>query len=490
MIVPTRPTRTDWRSGLRDLGERTPPATLVAWSGAAGAATSLLGARAVFLVGGCLFVILASTGRPILAVTLVTVLAGGVLGSWRLSVLAADPLAPSIGHTVSGFAVITGNWSGSPPAHRADASFVDEDGRRGRILLRLYARGDPPVRGTRLKVEGVLRRPRQAASGFDEAGLSARRGIRATLTPSRSTPVGHRGGLAGLTDELRSRALAAFAGAGSGDSAHLLAGLAIGADDRLSRAASDDMKDAGLSHLTAVSGENVALLVTLVVALAWLFGAGRGVALSISIATIVVYVAVVGPSASVQRAALVGIVVALSWLASRRAEPWHALGAAAAVLLAWNPWSLLDVGFQLSFAAVVAILVAARPLHRLLESTPVPQLIAPVLAVTVVCTLATAPIVWLQFGRLQFVGAVPANVLAEPAVAPITWLGVAAAAMEPIDLGLARAVAAAAGPLCAYVLLVARLCAGIEHVAAPWETSVLVAATVAVTGVVLVARRR
>jgi competence protein ComEC len=465
---------------------------VLAWSAAAGGASSLAGARIGDALAAGILIAVCLARRPLLVLAFVVFVTAGVLGSWRLSELGADPLRPLVGHRVSGVVTVTGNWSGTSPSHRADAGFVDEDGSRGRILLRLYTWAEPPPRGTRLAVTGRLGRPRRAASGFDEAGLAARRGIRAVLTPTTTTVVGRRGGLQGAADGLRARALIAFAGAGSGDSAHLLAGLAIGADDRLSRRAADDMTEAGLSHLTAVSGENVALLVTLVVATAWLLGAGRRLALTISLGALAVYVAVVGPSASVQRAALVGVVVALAWLASRPADPWHALGAAAAILLVWNPWSLLDVGFQLSFTAVVAILVAVRPLHRLLEGTPVPSLIAPGLAVTVACTLATAPIVWFHFGQLRFVGALPANVLAEPAVAPITWLGVGAAVLQPVDAGLASGLATIAGPLCAYVLLVARVCAAIERAAAPWEPALLVAtaATLGVAAVALASRRR
>ncbi len=90
---------------------------------------------------------------------LVAFVVGLVVGSSRLAALARDPLGPAVGHSVVGVVTVTGNWSGTSPSHRADAGFVGEDGRHGRILLRLYARGDPPARGTRLSVTGLLTRP-------------------------------------------------------------------------------------------------------------------------------------------------------------------------------------------------------------------------------------------------------------------------------------------------------------------------------------------
>src|SRR5439155_127276 len=81
----------------------------------------------------------------------------------------------------------------------------------------------------------------------------------------------------------------------------------------------------------------------------------------------------------------------------------------------WNPYTVLDAGFQLSFAAVVAIFVLAPRLAAALDGYPLPGKIAGFLAISTACGLATAPILWLQFHAVPLL-AVPANALAAPAV--------------------------------------------------------------------------
>ena len=99
-----------------------------------------------------------------------------------------------------------------------------------------------------------------------------------------------------------------------------------------------------------------------------------------------------------------------------QADPWHLYAAGLAVLLCWNPYDLLDPGFQLSFAAVAAIILVAPRFREALEGLPFLPGLRAATAVSAACTLVTAPIGWWHFGRLNLIAAVPANVLALPAV--------------------------------------------------------------------------
>jgi len=128
-------------------------------------------------------------------------------------------------------------------------------------------------------------------------------------------------------------------------------------------------------------------------------------------------------------------------------------------LLGWNPYTLFDAGFQLSFAAVVAIFVLVPRFQRFLEGYPLGKL-RPVVAVSGACGLATAPIVWLQFHSVQLL-AVPANALAAPVVAPLLVLALAAAATAPLSGGAAAALAWLNGWCAAYLVMVARLVGGL-----------------------------
>ncbi|HEX5147160.1 MAG TPA: ComEC/Rec2 family competence protein, partial [Conexibacter sp.] len=149
------------------------------------------------------------------------------------------------------------------------------------------------------------------------------------------------------------------------------------------------------------------------------------------------------------------------------ASRWYALLLAAAVTLALNPRADADVGWQLSFAAVVAIALLAAPVRAALRARRMPEPIADALAVSLAATLGTAPLLALHFHQLSLVG-LPANLLAAPAIAPITWLGMAAAALGQLSPVLARPLNALNQYPLAYVAWVAHTTAQLPHASIDW----------------------
>ena len=194
--------------------------------------------------------------------------------------------------------------------------------------------------------------------------------------------------------------------------------------------------------------------------LAWLLGLPRWFGQLGALAGIGSYVLAVGPQPSVIRAGIAGALGCLAWLSARQRDRWHFLLLGALVLLAWNPYNLLDAGFQLSFAAVAAIFVAVPRAKRLLEGYPMPRGAREVIAVSLACGLATAPILWFQFGRIP-VYTVPANALAAPVVAPLLGLALVAAIVAPLSPGIAALIAWANGCLAAYLAWCARFVGGL-----------------------------
>src|SRR5207245_1696388 len=148
----------------------------------------------------------------------------------------------------------------------------------------------------------------------------------------------------------------------------------------------------GLYHLLAVSGGNVLVVAGGTVTVALLLGISRLVAEALALAAIAAYVLAVGPQPSVIRAGIAGGLLSLAWLTGRQSDRWYALLVAAVALLAWNPWNLLDPGFQLSFAAVVSIFVLAPRFRHGLEGYPVPGWALDCIAISTACGLVTAPI--------------------------------------------------------------------------------------------------
>jgi competence protein ComEC len=142
-----------------------------------------------------------------------------------------------------------------------------------------------------------------------------------------------------------------------------------------------------------------------------------------------------------------GLVAAL---AGRPASRAYALLLAAAVTLLVNPRAAADPGWQLSFAAVVGIALGAGRVAGALRRRRVASGLAEATAMTVAATVATAPLIALHFGRVSLIG-LPANVLAAPAVAPVMWLGVVAAAIGQLSAALAVPFTALAALPAAYL---------------------------------------
>jgi competence protein ComEC len=217
--------------------------------------------------------------------------------------------------------------------------------------------------------------------------------------------------------------------------AELARGFVLGEDEEIDAATKEDFRRSGLSHLLAVSGENVTLLALLAMPVLGLLGIPLRERLLWVVGLIAVYVPVAGAGPSVQRAGVMGAIGVLAVLGGRRASRLYALALAAVVTLAIEPSVAADIGWQLSFAAVLGILLMAAPLKRAIAARlgegPWRRALAEGLAVTIAATLATAPLIAFHFETLSTTTLV-ANVLALPAVAPAMWLGMCSAALAQV----------------------------------------------------------
>jgi competence protein ComEC len=174
------------------------------------------------------------------------------------------------------------------------------------------------------------------------------------------------------------------------------------------------------------------------------------------LAAICGYVLAVGAQPSVVRAGIAGALGSLAWLAGRERDAHYGLIVAAAALLGWDPYNALDPGFQLSFAAVLAIFFLAPRFRSWLEGYPFPPGLRTVVAVSTACGLATAPISWFQFHQIPLL-TVPANAVGGFVVAPMLVLALVCALLAPVAPPLASALAWANGWLAAYLAACAHL---------------------------------
>ena len=276
--------------------------------------------------------------------------------------------------------------------------------------------------GSEVRAEGVLQEPEPW-----RAASLRRQGIGLTLRVERiDRGPGGRGGLTGWIDEVRLRAETAL-GRGMPDrEAALARGFVLGEDDRIDPRTRDDFRRSNLAHLLAVSGENVILLGVLAWPLLALLGLPLRARLIGTLCLIAIYVPVTGAGPSIQRAGVMGAAGLVAALADRPRSRWYAVLLAAGITLAVNPRADGDVGWQLSFAAVIGIMLWAKRLAAVLcggaERGSARHALAEAVAVTVSATVATAPLMAAEFDQFS-PAALPANVLAAPAVAPAMWLG-------------------------------------------------------------------
>jgi competence protein ComEC len=403
----------------------------------------------------------ALVGLPRVAVAVACLaLVGWCWGSVRLERLDRTMLAQHVGEAARVRVVVTGPTRRGRWQLRAPGVVTRYAGQRLQepVLLQL-ALGRSPPQGGVLSALAVVKRPRGPSHGFDERTWLRRRGVHAVLQLDEWRLVGRRGGLGGIADGLRRRLRASIARGQSGERAAVVEGVVLGDENGLSEGLRQRFRAAGLYHLLAVSGQNVVLVAGSVLFVAWLLGLSRLVAQLGALAAIAAYVLAVGAQPSVIRAGVAGALCSFAWLTARAADRWHLLLVGAIALLAWNPYTLFDAGFQLSFAAVVAIFVLVPRLQRVLEGYPLGGLRSGI-AVSAACGVATAPILWLQFHSLQLL-AIPANLLAAPAVVPLLTLALGAAVVGPLSPSAGTALAWLNGWCAAYLATVARVVGGL-----------------------------
>ncbi len=220
------------------------------------------------------------------------------------------------------------------------------------------------------------------------------------------------------------------------DEAGLLPSLVDGDTAAVPPRLRDDMRATGLSHLEAVSGENLGIV--LGVALAAMRGVGLRRRLRVAGAAMAItgFVVLARPSPSVQRAAMMSAVMLLAMFTGRRTATRSALAVAVLALVVMNPFLARSIGFVLSVAATAGIVVLGPGWAKRLEWR-MPRPLAMAVAVAGAAQLACTPVLVLAFGQLTPY-AVPANIVAVPAVVPATVLGVTAAVVAPMSTALAR----------------------------------------------------
>ncbi len=401
--------------------------------------------------------------QPLALAAAAAVLVGGTVADVRIAALEAGPLPHMHGRTIEARAVLlepVRERVRGPAVARARLAGGAVDGEVAVLRVRERIAGAWPGVGEIVAVTGEV-----APLGLFDA-YQRRRGATAAIDVSSLRPTGERrGGPAGVVDAARRRAESGLARGLADEQAALLRGMVLGQDERLTDDVRDAFERSGLAHVLAVSGQNVMLLAVLVLAAGAVLAVPLRTRLLAALALVAFYVPLTGAGPSIQRAGVMGAAGLVAALAGRPAHRWYALGLAAVVTLAVNPLAAGEPGWQLSFAAVVA-LIAIVPSLRGVLARWMPGPVADVAAMTLAATLGTAPLMALHFEQVSL-AALPANLIAAAAIAPVMWLGMLAVAAAQVEPALAVPFNAANAPLLAFVEWVARTFAAAPAAAVP-----------------------
>jgi competence protein ComEC len=199
---------------------------------------------------------------------------------------------------------------------------------------------------------------------------------------------------------------------------------------------------------------------------------------AVALSGLALFVVMVGPDASVLRAALMGSIALASLAGGRPGRGLSFLCLAVIGLLLFDPGLGTSFGFLLSVVATLGIIVLGQ---RMVDWTPaiIPRWVAAAVAVPLSAQLLCGPVIVLlqpQFSTYSLL----ANVLAAPLVAPVTLLGTAAVPLTVVAPGAATVLIAVAGTFCGGVAGTARLMAGLPGASLPWPEAVFGLATMAV----------
>lgn len=406
---------------------------------------------------------------------------------WHARLMLAALSAAVVGLTVGAAAAADARrrsgplpeWISERAVVRVTAMVAGEpiDVGHGRILVRVrasrvVARGLSSAVSARLLVVGDVRwsavRWRQEVAlvgrlGPGDDGSAELAVVRALGPPIVGPDRSATGWTASVREALRG-AVAALPPDGQG----LVPAMVVGDTSRSPPDLIADMRTTGLTHLSAVSGANISILLAAIAPLirwARIPRRARPIAFVVVVAA---FVAVARPEPSVLRAAVMGTIGLLAVYRATRASGIPALAAAVVAMLVVDPWLARSPGFALSVLATLGLLLFVRPWAESLEPHVLPRLrpALPALLVPLAAQVTCAPIIVLLQGSVSVVG-IPANLLAAIFVAPVTIAGAGLALAGMTGLAPAAAAWLAGLPALA-IAQIAHRGARVSWASAPW----------------------
>ncbi len=353
---------------------------------------------------------------------------------------------------------------------------LSPDNTPARVRVSLNGTEDPPLPGTVVLLTATLLPPsgpaEPGAFDFRRAAWFERLGGVGTTSTPLVTWAGPGGGDLWI-ERVRSTLSGAITSAIPGDAGAFAAGVMTGDRAGLSQDAVQDLRDSNLAHLLAISGMNLAFLTGFTFALIRtglalvpriaLRVEARKIAAGTAFFVALFYLLLSGANVATERAFIMAAVMLGAVLLDRRAFTLRSVALAALAILAWQPESLTEPGFQMSFAATLALIAGFRAVQARMERAALPGWAGWAYALvlsSVIGGVSTAPFAAATFNRFADYGLI-ANLLTVPVMgAGVMGAGVVALILWP--LGLAALPLAVMGWCSGWILAVAARVAEME----------------------------
>ncbi len=334
---------------------------------------------------------------------------------------------------------------------------------RGKILLTTLCNEVELIEyGREVRVSGTLNIPKGSTNpeGFSYRTYLSHNGISATLfARGYNIKLGDKNNgnilvQAGLN--IRARIVHVINQSLPPQQAGLLNGMLIGYKQDLSEEVQDAFSKSGLSHIMAVSGSNVGFIV---LPLIFIFGklkVRRKYANTLIIAILMLFTLITGFEPSVLRAVIMAAVILIGQMLLKETEIFTSISFAALLLMVYNPGILFNIGFQLSFAATISLVLFYKYLKEKLSFKFIPSFLADVLAATISAQIGVLPITVFYFNKLSIVSII-SNLLVVPLVEFITILGTLMAILGQLHIVFSTLIGYINNVLLSIVLLVTKV---------------------------------
>lgn len=345
------------------------------------------------------------------------------------------------------------------------------------LLLTRPARPNEFRYGDRVRVTGELVAPPEFAT-FSYQDYLARQGIYSMIDRPRLSVIAHDQGspILAAIFSFRARAREVIAQILPEPSASLLTGILLGDDAGLPVDVQNEFRSTGTTHIIAISGYNITILIGILSAITIGF-VGRRRAFFVMLIGLTAYAIMVGGSASVVRATIMGLLLLWADYLGRQYAAPNALFASGLLMTAIDPNTLFDVGFQLSFVATLGLMIYARPfanvterwLARLFSNVTARQIVDVVndaVLVTLAAQVATLPLLVYYFRQLSLVSLI-VNPLVLPAQTGVMVFGLLALGGGLIAIPLGQVLGWLAWVFLAWTLGVIHLFAALPNAAIP-----------------------